>query len=520
MAIIPVEAIVPGAHSNAEPETRSPPCVPGDIIQDKYRVEQLVGSGGMAWVFEATHLQLQNRVALKILRVETTSDNTEALARFRREARAAASIAGEATARVMDVGSLDDGSPFLVMELLEGRDLDSVIQARPHLSITTAVNYVLQACEGLAETHAAGIVHRDLKPSNLFLTQTSDGSVRVKLIDFGVSKIDGPSDDGARMTATRGLIGSPIYMSPEQMRSNRGIDGRTDIWSMGVILYELLAGGRSPFEGPTLPLICARVLDGEPPPLRKIRSEIPRALEAVVLMCLEKDPDRRFQTVADLAMALVRFGPIDAHARAHRIARILYGGRLGRRSGVGAKAPSAWLLAGAVTAAALLALAVVLLYRPSYVESTVSAARAWAASAPLRVEVTPAIHTSAAPTGLEPPLPPPPLSTFASPEVAAPEPAATTSPPSASSVTAPPEPDQAEAMASGPGAAKAQRTRAPRRPPLAQRSSKRFVFEPVPSPNPAPPIMVPPVEQAPVPAPAPPVMPPIEVEVPDLGSRE
>src|SRR5580698_3163297 len=151
------------AKHPSDPETDpssgvfSPPCRPGDVIDGKYRVEQLVGSGGMAWVFEATHLALQHRVALKILRVDLASDNTEALARFDREARAAAAVSGEATARVMDTGTLDDGSPFLVMELLEGHDLDSIASARRHLPIPTAVNYVLQACEGVAETHAAGI---------------------------------------------------------------------------------------------------------------------------------------------------------------------------------------------------------------------------------------------------------------------------------------------------------------------------------------------------------------------------
>jgi serine/threonine-protein kinase len=296
---------------------------PGDIVADKYRVERLIGRGGMAWIFEATHLSLPQRVALKVLRIDTSDDNTEALTRFRREARAAASVSGEATVRVLDVGTLPCGSPFLVMEYLEGLDLESVVNQQTCLPVAAAVDYALQACEGLAETHAAGIVHRDLKPSNLFLTRTPDGSVRVKLLDFGISKFADPSMNGHRVTSTREIVGSPVYMSPEQMRSSGCIDQRSDIWSMGVILYELLAQGQSPFAAPTLVEICARVLDHKPMTIRSIGRKVPRTLEAIVFRCLEKEPTRRFQTVADLASALVPFGPPDARRRADRIRRLV-----------------------------------------------------------------------------------------------------------------------------------------------------------------------------------------------------
>jgi serine/threonine protein kinase len=311
---------VPASSAGSDPW--SPPYVPGDVIADKYRIERLLGSGGMAWVFEATHLLLQKSVAIKFLRTDRTLDNTEALARFRREGRMAASISGEAIARVLDVGTLDDGAPFLVMECLEGCDLDRVIGEKRRLSIETAVHFAVQACEGLAETHAAGIIHRDLKPSNLFLTRASDGALRVKLLDFGVSKLEVPSSENG-MTSTGALIGSPVYMSPEQMRSSRRVDHRCDIWSMGVILYELLADGRSPFLAATLPEICARILDEKPEPLASFRPDVPRALDAVVLRCLEKAPARRFQTVADLAQALVPFGPPETRALALRIHGIL-----------------------------------------------------------------------------------------------------------------------------------------------------------------------------------------------------
>ncbi|HEX3770503.1 MAG TPA: protein kinase [Polyangiaceae bacterium] len=318
-----IDPTTPSAVAPNPPSQPPPSCAPGSIVAQKYRVERVLGVGGMAQVFEATHLGFDQRVALKVLRFDRTADNAAMLARFDREARAAAMVSGEATARVMDVGALEDGAPYLVMEYLEGRDLESVLADEERIPVETAVGYVIQACEGLAETHAAGIVHRDLKPSNLFVTRGKDGTMRVKLLDFGISKFAGPAADGRRLTTTRELVGSPVYMSPEQMRSSARVDARTDIWSLGVILYELLGDGASPFNAATLPEICARVLDEAPRPLLSIRPDVPRKLDALVMRCLEKNPARRFQTVAALAKALVRFGPPDARARLERIRRIL-----------------------------------------------------------------------------------------------------------------------------------------------------------------------------------------------------
>ena len=320
------------AMAETEKESRrdawSAPCATGDVVEGKYRVGELLGSGGMAWVFRATHLALGQQVALKVLRVDPGADNSRLVARFRQEARAVARVAGTATAHVLDIGALPDGSPFLVMECLEGRSLDKILGwGGGRMPISLVVDYALQACEGVAEAHAAGIVHRDLKPSNLFLTQTSDGSAHLKLIDFGVSKLVESSPDTPRLTSTRELVGSPVYMAPEQMRTGGRVDCRADIWSMGVVLYELLAQGHLPFDAPTLPQICARVLEERPPPLGSIRPSVPRGLEAVVLRCLEKDPASRYQSIADLAAALVRFAPpgVRARERAERIRRILAG---------------------------------------------------------------------------------------------------------------------------------------------------------------------------------------------------
>jgi serine/threonine-protein kinase len=302
----------------------SMPFPPGTVLAGKYRVDRLLGEGGMGWVVVATHLQLEQRVALKFMRAAQVAASPDAVARFLREARAAARIQSEHVARVSDVGTLEDGAPYLVMEYLEGQDLDSLLQSSPRLPVATAVEYAMQACEGLSEVHAAGIIHRDLKPANLFLARRTDGSVRVKLLDFGISKVTpvpGGASDGS-MTSTQALMGSPLYMAPEQMRSSKSVDARADIWSMGVILYEMFAG-RSPFGGDTLPEVCARIMTEPPPPLREARSDLPPALDALVMRCLEKEASKRFPDVAHLAQALAPFGSLEVRASADRIGRVV-----------------------------------------------------------------------------------------------------------------------------------------------------------------------------------------------------
>jgi serine/threonine-protein kinase len=277
----------------------------------------------MGWVVVATHLHLEQRVALKFMHAANVAEHPDAVVRFLREAKAAARIQSEHVARVSDVGTLENGAPYLVMEYLEGQDLDQVLASRRSVPLAQAIDYAVQACEGLAEAHAAGIVHRDLKPANLFLARRSDGSLRVKLLDFGISKLTavpgGLPEVG--MTSTQALMGSPLYMSPEQLRSSKSVDRRTDIWSMGVILYEMF-GGRSPFEGDTLPEVCARVMAEPPTPLRQVMTTVPQGLESVVMRCLEKDPLRRFPDVAALATALAPFGSAEARVGAERIARL------------------------------------------------------------------------------------------------------------------------------------------------------------------------------------------------------
>src|SRR5689334_443951 len=219
------------------------PVQPGQMLADKYRVERILGTGGMGIVVAARHVELNVLVAIKFLLPHVLSNQT-AVARFAREARAAVKIKSVHVARVSDVGTLETGAPYMVMEFLRGQDLSTLLRERGPVPYPDAVDFVLQACEALAEAHALGIVHRDLKPANLFMITAADGTPCIKVLDFGISKITQPgtSDPDYGMTKTQTLTGSPLYMSPEQMTSSRAVDGRTDIWAMGTILFELVCG--------------------------------------------------------------------------------------------------------------------------------------------------------------------------------------------------------------------------------------------------------------------------------------
>lgn len=290
----------------------------GEVIAGKYRVEKLLGQGGMGVVVAARHLQLQERVAVKLML--TDDSNEEAAERFVREARAAARIESDHVAHVSDVGVTADGRAYLVMEYLDGQDLSQLLTSRGRLPAAEAVDYLLQACEAIAEAHSLGIVHRDLKPSNLFLTRRRDRTPHVKVLDFGISKMGTPSMAQISITNTAALMGSPLYMSPEQMTSTKDVDARSDIWALGVVLYELLSG-RAPFDGETLPQVCSRVMQEQPPPL--IVPELPVGLPVVVTKCLEKRPEARYQSLAELALALAPFGTLDSFQSVERIQRLL-----------------------------------------------------------------------------------------------------------------------------------------------------------------------------------------------------
>ncbi|MCL2724645.1 MAG: protein kinase [Polyangiaceae bacterium] len=273
---------------------------PGTILAGKYQVERVLGVGGMGIVVAAKHLQLEQTVAIKFL-LPAALANPEFVARFAREARAASKIRGEHVTRVIDVGQFDDGSPFMVMEYLEGNDLAKELQLQGPMPVVDAVRYILETCEALSEAHAAKIVHRDLKPSNLFLANRP-GKRSIKVLDFGISKI-GDSPPSQALTKTSELMGTVFYMSPEQLRTPKAVDSRSDIWSLGVILYELLAG-RPPFLGETVPEILVAILANEPEPLTQHRPDVPEGLVRVTAQCMQLNAADRFANVARLAQAL------------------------------------------------------------------------------------------------------------------------------------------------------------------------------------------------------------------------
>jgi serine/threonine-protein kinase len=296
------------------------PFAVGDVVAGKYEVVGLLGSGGMGYVISARHAELGEMVALKFLRPEALA-HAELVERFSREARAAAKIRSEHIANVFDVGTLPDGTPFIVMEYLAGKDLADYLHQEGALPIDVAVEYIMQACEALAAAHAHGIVHRDIKPENLFLTQQAQGMSMIKVLDFGISKIALPR--GKRdLVRTQMALGSPVYMSPEQIRRSDQVDARSDIWAVGCVLFELLTGVTA-FDEPSLLELSAAILEREPVPLQTLRPDASEELEQVVLRCLSKNPDDRFQNVAELAAALYPFGPRRARISAERCYHML-----------------------------------------------------------------------------------------------------------------------------------------------------------------------------------------------------
>ncbi len=287
------------------------PIAIGAVV-GKYKVDRILGIGGMAVVAAATHLELGQRVALKVMRaVRMTPESVE---RFITEARAAVSLKSDHVAKVLDVGRLPSGLPYIVMELLEGSDLATVLERegalRPHL----AIDYVLQACDAIAEAHKLGIVHRDLKPANLFLTHRRDGTPLIKVLDFGISKVafqsrhqDRPSGSRRSLTEECTVMGSPAYMSPEQIRSTKNVDARTDIWALGAILFELVTG-HAPFASENIGETFSKILEKPAPRLETYLPNAPLGLNEIIAKCLEKDLKKRWVTVGAFALALQSLG--------------------------------------------------------------------------------------------------------------------------------------------------------------------------------------------------------------------
>ncbi len=343
----------PRAGDAAAPDPDRPaPFAPGEVVGGKYVLERVLGVGGVGMVLAARHVELDEVVAIKFLHHEMRQ-RPDVVRRFGVEARAAVRIKSEYAARVYDVGVSPSRGPYLVMEYLQGKDLADVLAERGPLPARRAVELVMQACEALAVAHSNGIVHRDVKPENLFLARRDDGSEVLKVLDFGISK-GALSAGAAALAQTQELMGSPLYMSPEQVRAAGSVDHRTDVWSLGVVLYEMLAG-EVPFPGETVTGVCARVLEAEPPPVARALEPLPEGLEAVVRRALEKDPAKRFQNVAEFAISLLAYGPGWARLSAERTNTIVRaaGHRVGVTLKVHSSAPPPSLLSGPSSRGAL-----------------------------------------------------------------------------------------------------------------------------------------------------------------------
>jgi serine/threonine protein kinase/TPR repeat protein len=276
----------------------------GDVIKGKYEVTKVLGKGGMGYVVAAIHLELRETVAIKFPR-PGLREEPEAIARFKQEARAGRRIKNRHIAQVYDVDTLDDGSSFIVMEYLTGRDLAAILEEDGPLDVKDTADLILQACEGVSAAHAEGIIHRDLKPSNLFVADDPDGTQVVKVLDFGISKWTESTDPSA--TESTATMGTPLYMSPEQLMSTKSVDARSDVWSLGVILYQMLTDG-PPFYGATSAALVAAILNETPKKPSEARTDLPGALDDLLHDALRKDAAARIQSVEAFAARLAPFG--------------------------------------------------------------------------------------------------------------------------------------------------------------------------------------------------------------------
>lgn len=291
---------------------------PGMILHNKYRLERALGRGGMGLVAKAHHIHLDQPVAIKFLLPSLTKDE-QTVKRFLREAQATVRLESEHVCRVFDVGTMKSGAPYIVMEYLEGMDMRQLMSQQGRIPLGVAAQLLLQACAALAEAHYLGIVHRDIKPGNLFLTTRPDGSVLLKVLDFGISKAQNAHE--TQLTAIQSALGTPSYMSPEQLRSTRTVDARTDIWALGIVLFELLDGDK-PFQADSISALCFQVMEQ---PMSPLKASVPDGLSRVIARCLQKDREQRYQSVAELAADLAPYAqlPSTAASLVESISRIL-----------------------------------------------------------------------------------------------------------------------------------------------------------------------------------------------------
>lgn len=290
---------------------------PGTIVLDKYRVERPLGIGGMGVVVMATHIALGTPVAIKFLLPQFAA-SPEASRRFVREAQAASKIASEHIVRVFDTGTTAPHGPYIVMEFLEGNDLSNLVRRGGVLAIDVAIDYVVQAALALAEAHANGVVHRDVKPANLFLVEQPDGSPLVKVLDFGISKVaEGAS---LEVTKTSAILGSGLYMSPEQMKASKSVDHRTDVYALGISLFELLTRTQ-PFTADSFAELAIKVNMEPPANIRSFRQDVPPELAEVIAKAYAKKPEDRYQSMGELALALAPWAAERTQRNIDRLAR-------------------------------------------------------------------------------------------------------------------------------------------------------------------------------------------------------
>ncbi|MGZ3420285.1 MAG: serine/threonine-protein kinase [Polyangiales bacterium] len=295
-----------------------PSAVVGQVIAGKYRVERVLGKGAMGTVVEAKHQRLGERVAIKII-VPELAANADIVERFFREARACAKIHSDHVPLIHDLGQLEDGSPYMAMDFLDGQDLAERLHEKGPLRLTEAVDCVLQACQALAVAHSIGIVHRDIKPANLFLVRNSHGSNSIKVLDFGISKLT-QQDLEQSLTDTGAFMGSPQYVSPEQLNSAKDADARTDVYSLGAVLFELLTG-RPPFPATDMPALVRQILRDPPPAPSSVNRDVPAGLDDIVRACLAKNREERVASVAELATMLAPFASASARPMIESIRR-------------------------------------------------------------------------------------------------------------------------------------------------------------------------------------------------------
>lgn len=274
----------------------------GQVIAGRFRVGRELGRGGTATVWFATHVKLGTPVAVKVMLSQFKAD-PHATARFLREARAMARLTSDHVARVLDVDVTDDGRPYIAMEYVEGSTLSEILRKRRRLPCSEAANYICQTAFALSEAHSLGIVHRDLKPGNLLVTARRDGSALVKVLDFGISKVP-VTDSEQQLTLQEVSIGTPSYMSPEQLRGSRDVGVASDIWALGVILYQL-STGRLPFRADDMPSLCLAILEQPIPRVRDDFPEVPAELDVIIARCLRRAPSERFESVDAVQKALL-----------------------------------------------------------------------------------------------------------------------------------------------------------------------------------------------------------------------